>query len=106
MAWNWRSFRDKDVTDETIDHQHLSNIFWYYRILIGSLDNLPAGMKQTLDDKFNGQLLPYRPHIKFEAEIKDLEESGYLVWHNSEKKNGDIYVHDEWVGEVIKPFFD
>jgi hypothetical protein len=33
---------------------------------------------QAIKDRFNGQILPYRPHVDFIQEIEMLEDYGYL----------------------------
>lgn len=70
----WRTFAGKNVTMQTIDQQHLSNVYWYMRIFHNMKDSELFQIHSELKERFNGQLLPYRPHISFIEEIQFLNE--------------------------------
>ena len=36
----WFTFQGKKVTLQTIDHQHLSNCYWYLRVICNNCDAL------------------------------------------------------------------
>jgi len=97
----WTTFNGRVVTIEEIDHQHLSNIFWYFKIVIGDLTHLPSELTKVLNSRFNGQLMEYRPHLQFENEIKFLEDHGMLWWTSPNR--GIIVYQKEKIGEIIKP---
>lgn len=71
----WITFQGKEVSTETADHQHLSNCIWFAEVFFGI--PLPE-VQQAIRDRFNGQILPYRPHVDFEDEIKGLRDRGHL----------------------------
>lgn len=109
----WTTFNGRKVTIDTIDHQHLSNVYWYNRIIW----NVPVDakfyvtIKSELENRFNGQILPYRPHVNFKEEIKMLEDKGMLfnVWTSergfTEVKKRNIYFEGGWIGEIIEMQF-
>lgn len=94
----WTTFHGKKASFDTIDHQHLSNIFYFWKY---ALDIDPERCEEDfkliqfyLDDRFNGQLLSYRPHSKFTQELEMLRDKGYL------KEDGKIIVNGTMIGEV------
>lgn len=77
----WTTFQGKKVSTETVDHQHLSNCIWFIEVFWIDSPMAQAHrqeLMQAIKDRFNGQLLPYRPHIDFKEEIYRLREYGYL----------------------------
>jgi len=93
----WTTFNGRKVTLWDIDQQHLSNVY-YFNTLIGQQsknDDFIKILQKVLDEKFNGQLLPYRPHRNFYQEIKILEQMGYL------NTNGEIHVNGVKIGEIV-----
>lgn len=102
----WRTFRGKKVTLQTIDHQHLSNIYWFQRIIWNAPVSELGFVKDELTERFNGQLLPYRPHIDFKMEIDFLREKGMLMPVINESSTMDPHKQEIWfngscVGEII-----
>ncbi len=98
--WTWETFNGNIVTATTIDHQHASNILWYHKIVCGHLNGLEH-IKEILETRFNGQLLPYKPHVKFQGEIEILRKKRML--QNCTKFGGDIYLEDIKIGEYQYP---
>lgn len=97
----WGSFNGKTHTLETMDHQHISNISWYYTVLIG-VNYQNRTLKLVMDEierRFNGEILPYRPMANFKREIDLLKHKGYI---QDNGLNEDIVVNGEKIGEVIK----
>ncbi len=76
LQFSWTTFQGKQVSFDTVDHQHLSNLIWYWKVL-HDLDVTDAIAK--LSERFNGQLLPYRPHVDFKYEIDALKDRGMIV---------------------------
>ena len=62
----WTTWDGRNTNMNKIDHQHLSNIYWYNKIVQKQKANW---VFNYLELKFNGQLLPYRPHVRFQEEI-------------------------------------
>lgn len=96
MNSEWTTFQGKIVSYNTIDHQHLSNTIWYWKIL-HDLDVSDA--VKVLSDRFNGQLLPYRPHVDFEYEIDMLRDKGFLHSTFSPRVTNIIY-KGHVIGEI------
>lgn len=84
----WTTFEGKSLDMDTIDHQHLSNIYWYTRIF--SYEPSPAAIAQ-LKKRFNSEILEYKPLLRFPQEIQGLERKGYLKWENK---------GDYWLGTI------
>lgn len=113
-SMKWTTFQGRKVSLGTIDQQHLSNCYWFGRIIHGLKkddEHLKLIVKE-LAIRFNGQLLPYRPHVEFEQEIAYLESIGCLRsrvnlnFASSSEWYGhvtDIVFEGEVVGEIIKP---
>jgi len=103
---NWTTFSGKKVSFDTIDHQHLSNCYWFAKIIYDFEDKDPHLIKITdkLSDRFNGQLLPYRPHLEFKAEIDNLKMFGLLSYDNLNQNR--LIIKDssnQEIGEIICP---
>lgn len=96
----FKSFNGRTNTLATIDHQHLSNLFYFEkytwpRVGTDPRQEIIALIQEELDERFNGQLLPYRPHIRFEQELNVLRTAGYLM------EDGRIVVNGKQIGEVL-----
>jgi hypothetical protein len=98
----WGSFNGKSHDTKTMDDQHLSNILWYYHLLIPDCtikDRVYGIVCQEIIDRFGSlKPLPYRPMIDFKREIDSLKEMGYIKGIGL---NEDIIVNGEIVGKVI-----
>jgi len=99
----WTTFQGKKVSSDTIDHQHLSNCYWYLRVIHGLRPDswMMVGIKKKLAERFNGQLLPYRPHVDFEYEINELNKRGLLFKVGPNKTA--IVIDGEVIGEIVRP---
>lgn len=100
----WKTFKGTMASTETADHQHLSNVIWFSRVLFGELHKeYYEPFINAIRDRFNGQLLPYRPHVDFHEEIEALRKRGML--RESEYGNYDIMWHTggepRKIGEII-----
>jgi hypothetical protein len=82
---------------EDIDHQHISNIYWYNRIVREHTEHELHTIIVKIKDKF-GNTLPYRPHPDFTIEIEALQEMRCLRW-SDDKMSADIYFEGRKVGE-------
>lgn len=97
----WGSFNGKTHTVETMDHQHISNISWYYKLLVGVTrrERTLEFIMTEIERRFDGEILPYRPMASFRTEIDMLRGKGYI---QDNGLNEDIIVNGEKIGEVIK----
>ena len=101
---NWTTFQGRPASLFSVDQQHLSNIYWYMLIVLEVPSSELFQVQEQLDDRFNGQLLPYRPHPSFTYEIQILREQGLLVVKEDSGLSQDAYdivYRGAIVGEII-----
>ena len=102
----WTTFRGKEATPDSIDHQHLSNVYWFGNIITGVRHEW---VLDVLKERFNGHLLPYRPHIDFHEEIRMLESRKLIVWETTNSRDlvkvGKIFLEGKEIGEIRRPTF-
>jgi hypothetical protein len=95
----YSTFEGKVVDTEEIGHQHISNIYWYQTIYMGGVNPV---ITDRINNEFNGEILSYRPHPKFKAEIDYLEHRGLLSWKEVDGiRKADIIWGDQVVGEAF-----
>lgn len=99
-----------------LDHQHLSNVYWYNKIVIERDEWFLDTILKRINDKFNGEILPYRPHPDFKSEVDALEDMKYLFWQDTEKTIAKIiyegievgiyksknFIRDEKINQIIE----
>lgn len=96
----YSTFEGKQVDTNEIGHQHLSNIYWFNKVLFGR-DPLKI-ILDRLKNEFNNEILPYRPKVTFTSEINLLEYYGLISWEVIDGiKRGNICYNGHVVGEVI-----
>ena len=100
----WANFTGKSCSPHELDQQHLSNIYWFFAIIHGEYN---TWVFELLSTNFNGQLLPYQPHIKHSYEIETLGKNGNLTWmplHDGDLiRVGQINHNGAIVGGVALP---
>ena len=115
MSKTWTTHNKKQIKLDEMDHQHLSNIYWYNKIVLGydpknKADNKPMERQdlifEQINGRFNGEILPYKPLLAFQFEIEMLEKNGWLRWNEDKTRaeivfpmNGDMQV----VGYIESP---
>lgn len=97
----WKTFRGKEVSLDTVDHQHLSNCYWYQKVILNVEHKDLSFIIDMLEERFNGQLLPYRPHLQFKLEITFLEEGGYIKLESLGSMIRKIWFRGSCIGEII-----
>lgn len=96
----YSTFEGKLVDTNEIGHQHLSNIYWFHKIILGR-DPLKI-ILERLKNEFNDEILPYRPKISFTHEIKQLDDRGLISWEFIDGiKRGRIWYDSQVIGEII-----
>lgn len=85
-----------------LDHQHLSNIYWFNKIIWERDDNYLKFILDQIRDRFEGQLLDYIPQWQFKQEIGYLDKMGFLNW-NQEHTEADVIYDGHIVGHYIIP---
>jgi hypothetical protein len=91
----WTTFEGKKVTLETIDHQHLSNVYWFTKIFYKATDDMQWDMLEQFDKRFNGVVLDYRPKANFIVEIETLKRAGMV------QKDDTIIFKGEVIGKIV-----
>lgn len=85
-----------------IDHQHLSNIYWYNKIVFNRDDHYLKFILDQINSRFDSKILPYVPQWQFQAEIEYLDKMGFLNW-NKDKTEADVIYQGHVVGRYITP---
>lgn len=88
----WRTGTGKEIPMDEIDHQHLSNIIWFYKLLV---EREPHKLINHLFvTKFKCHQLPFKP-LPIPNELADLYRKGYL------KDDGRIVYSNSVIGDVL-----
>lgn len=99
----WTTFNGRNINPIELEHQHLSNIYWYHK-LVFNIEHLWA--LDIIRERFNGQLMPYSPHVDFTPEMEALEQKGYLHWHPTSSGEaitvGIIVFNGQTIGSIWK----
>ena len=93
-----KAFDDRLMAYSQLSHQDLSNIIWFDRIFRGTSDSNLAWIE--LENRFNKELLPYKPSREFKEEINALTSLGAIM------KDNTIHYDGEIVGEVVTEHTD
>jgi hypothetical protein len=99
----WTTFNKREIPVVELDHQHLSNIYWFHLLI--HKEKLDWAMDE-IRTRFNGQLLEYKPHIDYAHELENLESAGFLHWKNintgDQIRIGEICYEGQSIGIVWK----
>lgn len=90
----WTTFYGNEILFSQLSHQHLSNILWYYEIIINEAPT--PYIRAELDKRFGGIILPYSPLHSFTQEIDKLLSMGHITNTHS----SDIVINGKWVGRL------
>jgi len=100
----WQTWDGRILENSEISHQHISNIYWMNIIFGGEDRKALSFAKQQLKIRFNGEVLPYKPDIRFRKEIDSLYFAGYIKWDHFEvwhtMRSGKIKYNGKEIGEV------
>ena len=93
MRQLWRTYDDRVVPMETMDHQHMSNIHFYINVTCPEFydNDIREWITAWLVRRFAGVILPYRPVCEFAFEKARLQSKGYL-------KGDDVVVEGQKIG--------
>jgi hypothetical protein len=72
-----------------LDQQHLSNIYWYFYIV---LNTKMEWAFNEIQKRFDGKILIYTPSSEFKAEIKFLVEKGFIEKSPGKIRRNDLIV--------------
>lgn len=100
MNYKQTTFQGQSLSHDEMSQQHLSNCVWHFRIWNNSPDSNLRHFFETLKKRFNGELLPFRPILKFPAEIRALHECGMVEQIDEYKSK------IKWKGNVIGEMFN
>lgn len=95
------TFHGKHIPLDAIDHQHLSNIIWYNTVVLDYPVESCRDFLNELKNNFNGQLLPYRPHVDFYQEHNVLRTKGMLSKDPINHLRVIISGEGKEIGEII-----
>jgi len=96
----WTTFEGKVVDLSTMDHQHLSNIYWYNKIFTYKSATYAIA---ELKKRFNGEILEYKPLLRFKQEIDGLRQKGLLKWVDNDGYSvGTITYDGRVIGTIMK----
>lgn len=92
----WRTFENKTVRMEEMEHQHMSNIYFFINYIVPELygDATRLELMEWINLRFAGMILPYQPRIDFKFEIDYLREKGYL------RRDNHIVVNNRIIGKL------
>lgn len=97
----WTTFNKREIPVAELDHQHLSNIYWFHILKWKERLNW---IVDEIRQRFNGQVLQYKPHTEYSHEMDFLENSGYLSWRNSNPGDqiriGEIIFEGNIIGTI------
>jgi hypothetical protein len=91
----WTTFYGGRIPLSKISHQHLSNILWYYELVVDFITPTPH-IQEELEKRFGGIRLPYSPLLSFPEEIEALVLKGYTTGF----PDADVIVNSQWVGKI------
>lgn len=85
----WITFDNRLVSMDEMTHQHMSNIYWYINEIVPMIytEQVRIDINHWLNKRFDGVILEYRPHKRFEGEHTFLKKNNYVI-DNSVLVNG------------------
>lgn len=92
----WMTFNREAIRVSRLTHQHLSNILYYFELVIPGT-NLHPQIYEEINKKYLGVRLPYLPLINFRDEINALVHKGYTTG----EVGADIIVNGKCIGKII-----
>lgn len=87
---------------DQIDQQHLSNIYWFNRVIWNRDDNYLSHILEQINTRFEGKILPYIPQWQFTQEIEILDKTGKFIW-DQDRTEADIIYAGHIIGHYITP---
>lgn len=98
---DWMTFEGQIHKLSEIDHQHLTNIYYWTHYLHPEwyADTVKYRIKITIDQRFDGELLDYKPLRRFKDEMKLLELRGWLC-EDDEYFRTNVIINGKMVGYV------
>lgn len=90
----WVTYDNRIVKMEEMNHQHMSNIYYYINTIVPGFYNneIREYINEWLVKRFAGVILPYRPVPKFRFEKVYLSKMGYT------QENNDIVIGGVKIG--------
>lgn len=88
------TFDGKIIDVTMMKHSHVSNSYWYSKIIKDDQFDL---WERVIAEKFDNVILPYQPHPDFKNEFNFLMENGYLI---STSYGYDVLFSKIKIGEI------
>ncbi len=103
--WKFTTFDGRVIDAQSVDHQHLSNIYWFMKIIHSKKEGELWDIIYILKNRFSGIILPYRPEFEFTDEISFLDKNDMIVWIRGfdgilNKELGNIVYKGRVIGQV------
>lgn len=86
----WTTFDGRKVSISDIDHQHLSNTYWFMKIFWKAPDAQLWQILEQIQQRFDGRILDYHPRVDFKEEIAYLRRKGMITSADEIIYNGEI----------------
>ena len=83
------TYDGRQIQLDAMSQQHLSNAYYYNLVRNSPIAVLDSYLKQ-LQQRFDNELLPYRPKVNFQQEINFLKKNNMIDQHNNIIFNGKI----------------
>jgi hypothetical protein len=99
MGYKQSTYDGRRLDHDDMTHQHLSNCVWHFRIWSNAVDSRLTHFFETLERRFNGELLPFRPPLRFRNEIEGLYKADLVVPVDEYKSN--IVYKGVIIGEIF-----
>ena len=90
-----KTFDGRAIKYTDLTHQHLSNIYWFNKVIYNRKSELEL---VVIDCKHDGVILAYRPTCNFPEELAVLRKLGYL------REDGKIIYEKKEIGHVMNSF--
>ena len=81
------TFDNKLIKSDDMTHQHVSNSYWFEKIHHNKTDKDLKNYLDHIKEKFNGEILPYKPLKRFSSEIELLFTNKQLQHVKNNKYN-------------------
>lgn len=98
----YKNYKGQSVNFKQLTQGHLSNMYWFNKICNRFSESSLIFIKDEINKRFNGEMLPYNPQWEFKNEIEFLDKNNYFKW-NKEKTKADIVYLGQVVGHYETP---
>lgn len=98
----YTNYKGEKKSLDQVDHQHLSNIYWFNKIIWDRSDDYLRFILDQINTRFDSVILPYIPQWQFQAELDYLDKMRFLIW-NEDRTEADVVYKGHVVGHYTTP---